>query len=187
MFLQTMDGVIDRCLLRHSFNWFNINRHFLSLYIHSESKGRCGLLDVFSKVMERTMMDMQCMIDWNRYSRNLPNIHQNWKKPRYPTDPIPYILPHTTPRNILNFLYSYKYSVEEFFASLAPHVDYPQLLADAMRIFTEIHYYLDEPFCRRTPSAAMSHYCPVPSLTLVYYFNWNDVLVSLTSPESYKK
>lgn len=176
-----MENLIDECLIRHNFNWFNMNKHFLSLYVHSKSKGRYSLLDVFGKIMDKTMMNMQCMIDWNRYSKNIYNMTQNWKKPRYPIDPISYIIPHTTPRNILNFLYSHNYTIEEFFSSLTPVVDYPQLLADAMRIFTEIHYYLDNPFCRRTPSSAMSHFCPVSSLTLRYFFNWDDFLVSLLS------
>ena len=169
--------MVNECLQNYSLNWFNMNKHFLSLYIHSKSLGLYKMFDIFDYMMEKVKVHFtgreKCLSEWMEYSRHIGPIPHNWKKPRYPMAPIEYILPSVAPRHILNFLYQYGYTIEEFCASVAPTVDNYQLLLDAIRVFTEIHNYLDHPFCKKTQTSDMSHYCPISSLTLDYYFDWN--------------
>lgn len=175
-----MDKIIDHYSLNYKFNWCNMNKHFMTLYIHSKTLGKYSMMNIFLEIMKKLKINKKkCKSDWVHYSKNIVQLTQNWKKPKYFNETIDYISPNVVPHQILNFLYYYNYTVEEFLASVAPpSYDNTLLFYDAMRIFSEIHYYLDDPFCTKTDSNEMSHACPILGLSLKYYFNWNDVLTN---------
>jgi hypothetical protein len=181
-----MDSEIERHFNNRfkGFYFWTTKKNFLSLYIFSQINQNIDLLEIFKFVLLKTMITIdtkrrdQCLNDWNNfiYSEEIGN----WKQPKYIIEPIEYILPKKCPRFILNFLYTYKYNIEEFFVYIIKNIyeiKTEKLLYDAMIIFTEIHYYTEHFNCPN--QYTMSHYCPIKSVNSPKNFNWNDYLTHL--------
>lgn len=179
---------------RSRFSWFSVNRNFLSFSIFQDLDMRYDLLDVFVNVLflskERTTAEKKKIImsDWIEYAQNKTLIEQNWKKPIYFTRPIDYIDPPLQPRHMLNFLYYYGYTAEEFIVSVVTgheQIEPKTLLFDIMRMFTIIHYYIDEFNSHCSKIYTMHHYCPISSLRIRSDFLWHEYLINIHSYNIY--
>lgn len=163
----------------NGFYFWTMKKNFLSLYIYSQLKQEKDLLEIFKWVISKTVecLDVKrkekCIKEWDNFNHSYAFTEENWKKPKYITNGM-------RPHAVLNFLYNYKYNIEEFCVYMVENLDnieMEKLLYDAMTVFTEIHYYTEH--CSCPGQYTMSHYCPIKSVNAPKDFNWNEYLIEL--------
>jgi len=175
---------------RKHFHFFDTEKNFLSFYIFKklpdENK---SLLHIFEWTLKKLMMEnnendkISLRKKWESYKMTNQNIVYNydWKKPKY-FEKMNSL--DAAPRLILNFLYKYKYCVEEFYMylDLLNESNSKELLIDALKIFSEIHYYMFDIDIQCLYNYTMHHYCPIKSIKCPDEIHWHKQFHLLMDP-----
>lgn len=181
---------------RKHFHYFDTEKNFLSFYIFKKLEDENkSLLNIFEWTLQKIKSEnnendkLLLQKKWNSYQIMNKNFVSNydWKKPKY-FEKMNSI--NATPRLILNFLYKYKFSVEEFYIYLdlfsesntSNTSNTKELLIDALKIFSEIHYYMFDIDVQCLYNYTMHHYCPIKSIKCPDEIHWHKQFHLLMDP-----